>query len=159
MQKKFIAYTHIICRYHERHSVSDEPDMANKRLIQNAVNSFSVECSAVRLPRNCCSFCWCEVAHAPRLAPVKRSRKRQSGTGFSLCSFLLVTKTDRQECLSHYCFAATGFAAPRTTRNPIYSGAGVQLDSVSAGQSALPPINLPLPSRVKTHSATFPPRS
>src|SRR5271157_926547 len=55
--------------------------------------------------------------------------------------------------------AGAGFAAPRTTRNPMYSGAGVQFDFGSAGQSALPPITLPLPSRVSTHSATLPPKS
>jgi hypothetical protein len=54
---------------------------------------------------------------------------------------------------------AAGFASPLTTRNPTYSGAGVQFDFASAGQSALPPTTLPLPSRVSTHSATLPPRS
>jgi hypothetical protein len=54
---------------------------------------------------------------------------------------------------------ATGFASPRTTRNPTYSGAGVQFAFASAGQSALPPITFPWPSRVNTHSATLPPRS
>ena len=56
-------------------------------------------------------------------------------------------------------FAASIFGTPRATRNPMYSGAGVQFDRGSAGQSALPPMTLPLPSRVKTHSATLPPKS
>jgi hypothetical protein len=54
---------------------------------------------------------------------------------------------------------AAGFDSPRTTRNPTYSGAGVHFAFASAGQSALPPITFPWPSRVNTHSATLPPRS
>src|SRR5208282_3419701 len=88
MQKKFVAYAHIIRRHNHRHPVRDEPDMAYKRLIQNVVNGLPVVAPPVRLARNFCSFSWCEVAHKTRLAPASLSRKRQSGTGFSLCSSL-----------------------------------------------------------------------
>jgi hypothetical protein len=55
------------------------------------------------------------LAHCSRLAPATPSRKRQcGGTGILACLFLFFRRseaTDRQEYLSHYCFAATGFAA------------------------------------------------
>src|SRR5271155_2911820 len=60
--------------------------MANKRLIQNVVNRFAVERSAVRLPPHCRSFGRCELGHCRSLAPLAGRYKCQSGgTGIPVC--------------------------------------------------------------------------
>src|SRR5271170_2936065 len=88
MQIKLVAHTHIICRHDKRRPIHREPNVANKRLVQNVVNGLPVVAPPVGLARNSRSLSWCEVAHKTRLAPASLSRKRQSGTGFSLCSSL-----------------------------------------------------------------------
>jgi hypothetical protein len=99
-----------------------------------------------------------------RLDAQASSRKSQSGLPATLAPsfFACLPQAGEEALFDVQCFsdaAGAAFASPRTTRNPTYSGAGVQFDFASAGQSALPPITFPFPSRVNTHSATFPPRS
>src|SRR5271163_642004 len=111
MQKKLVAHAHIVCRHNKRHPVRDESNMAHERLIQNVVNGLPVVARTIRFACNFGSLRRCEVAHETRLAPASRSCKRQSGTGFSLCTFVFSRETDRQECLSHDRLAAADFAA------------------------------------------------
>src|SRR5580698_10190515 len=86
MQIKLVAHAYIVRRHDYRHPVRDEANVAHKSLIQNVVNRLPVVTSTVWLTRNLCSLSWCEVAHAPRVAPATPSRKRQSGgIGILIC--------------------------------------------------------------------------
>ena len=47
MQKKFIAHANIIRRHHIRRAIDDKPHVANKRLVENSVNSFAIVSAAL----------------------------------------------------------------------------------------------------------------
>src|SRR5262249_17030579 len=143
-------------------------------------NGFAVIRSALRQPLHLRALRRCKCAHSSPLwlrppsgghpvaaaqgtihrAPFAVCHKSQSGR--QTVTRHVITRWARNQLVqreSGFVAAGAGFASPRTTRNPTFPGPGVQLALTSEGQSALPPITLPLPSRVSTHSATLPPRS
>ena len=122
MQIQSLSRAPIICGNHIRLPIHHKSHMANKRLIQDFENSFVVVRPALRQPPNLRPFSRCKCAHPMRLSaaiacaqePIWHYSAHKIGH----------SERNEESLFDVQCFSdVAGFASPRTTRNPTYSGA------------------------------------
>src|SRR6267142_1895410 len=68
VEKEFVADAHVVRRHHKGQTIGDEAEMADERLIENAVDEFTVVAAALGLATDFCFFSRSKVAHSRRLA-------------------------------------------------------------------------------------------